>query len=295
MITYRALTTLEDCRHFQEVQARIWGRVPDEIVPLHVLVTQAKNGGFLWGAFAQEGPEETGGMVGIALGWPAFGTLPSGERRLKLCSHIVGVLPAWQGHGIGLALKRIQREEMLAQGWTDWITWTYDPLQRVNGRFNIHRLGATCRTYLRNVYGEMTDRLNRGLPSDRCQVDWHLASPRVAYALADPAPGDVDWRGLALEMLSTRSLPGRPELREPLGGTPTLDGRPLAVPLPESVEALRAHSLSLLLEWRFALRAALEAAFQAGYVLVDCVCLEGEWRYILVPEALHPFPHLPWP
>ena len=84
---------------------------------------------------------------------------------------MAGVLPAWQGQGLGLALKLAQRQAILEQGLTDWVTWTYDPLQRTNAVFNIHRLGAVCNTYKANWYGEMRDGLNAGTPSDRCQVD----------------------------------------------------------------------------------------------------------------------------
>ena len=71
---------------------------------------------------------------------------------------------------------------MLAQG-IELITWTFDPLESRNARFNFHKLGATCDVYLRNLYGAMRDTLNAGLPSDRFQVDWRIASPRVEARL----------------------------------------------------------------------------------------------------------------
>ena len=51
-----------------------------------------------------------------------------------------------------LQLKLAQRQAILDQGLTDWVTWTYDPLYRRNAVFNIHRSGrylmyvltATC-------------------------------------------------------------------------------------------------------------------------------------------------------
>ncbi|GIS67390.1 MAG: hypothetical protein CM1200mP6_04580 [Anaerolineaceae bacterium] len=62
---------------------------------------------------------------------------------------------------------------------TDWVTWTFDPLQRVNAIFNLERLGATSQTYIKNAYGELDDDQNIGLTTDRVQVDWDLSSPRV--------------------------------------------------------------------------------------------------------------------
>ena len=44
-------------------------------------------------------------MVGFSFGWPAFAIDASGARKLKFRSHIMGVLPAWHGRGIGLIFE----------------------------------------------------------------------------------------------------------------------------------------------------------------------------------------------
>ena len=299
-IQVRTLTSVEDCRRLQAVQGRVWGGGPDDIIPIHVLVTQSKNGGLLQGAFASSGAHETGGMVGFSFGWPAFERDSTGERRLKFCSHIAGVLPEWIGRGIGLQLKISQREELLRQGWTDWVTWTYDPLQRVNARLNIPRLGGISDTYVRNVYGEMQDSLNAGMPTDRFRVDWYLNSPRVQKALgisrrppetapplqteerdARPARGvEKRWPTADLQRARTRPLPVNPDLRAPLAPPPAPDGRPYALPLPDNVDALRRGGDTLLFDWRIYVRQAAEGCFAACYALVDCILIEDEWHYI---------------
>jgi predicted GNAT superfamily acetyltransferase len=179
-ITVRTVGDVAGSRMIQEVERRTWGAEETDILPTHILVTLAKNGGLVLGAFALDGPAATGGMVGFVVGWlgttPASATAPP---RIKHCSHIAGVLPEWQGRGIGRQLKLAQRQAVLEQGITAHVTWTYDPLYRTNGAFNLHRLGAVSTTYIRNIYGEMTDALNAGVPTDRCQVDWYLGSPRV--------------------------------------------------------------------------------------------------------------------
>jgi len=293
-ITIRLLTTLDDFYHFQELQRRIWAAAGDDVVPTHVLVTQAKNGGLLLGAFAAEGAETTGGMVGMAFGWPGFDTHTQ-PPQLKFCSHIVGVLPEWHGRGIGLQLKLAQREHLLAQGLMDWMTWTYDPLQRVNAVFNIHRLGATCTTYHRNVYGPMDDILNRGLPTDRCQVVWRLNSERVSFALSPRRTAPV-WSDLDLEIGETRPMGMGKPVRVPVAAQPRLDGRPLAVPIPDNLSSLRSAGGSLLVDWRLYQRELIESAFAAGYIMVDCVALfDLGVHYILIPDGARPFAGLPWP
>lgn len=299
-ITIRPLTTLEECAHFQKVEQLIWGSDEESLLPTHVLITLAQNGGLVMAAFAPDGPAVTGGMVGIVGGWLGSGhssdSPPGSPVRLKFCSHMAGVLPGWQRQHVGLRLKLAQREWVLAQGLTDWITWTYDPLYRPNAVFNIHRLGATCSTYVRDLYGEMADVLNAGGPSDRFKVDWWAESPRVmdavtraATVLAEPHPA----RPAPAHMTAQERFPGlhvlqsRPagEFRAPPEDALPLDGAPLALPLPDDIAALRRADRALSLAWRHTLRAQMEAAFAAGYEVVDCLHLGREdWCYVLTRE-----------
>ena len=278
--TLGSITDFPGCTHFQALERIIWGGSETGIVPIHVLITVAQNGGGLLGAYADEGPEETGGLVGAVFWW--LGTTKAGA--LKVCSHIAGVHPAWQGQGIGAALKWAQRDAILAQGLTEYVTWTYDPLIATNGAFNLRKLGATCRTYKRNVYGEMTDAINRGMPSDRCQVDWWLRSERVRNAECGVqngglAPGRAEsWRMLP----TTQRQDG---LLEPVDAAVNFDGEPVAVPIPGDIGALRRADSLLALAWRHHLRAVMETAFAANYAAVDCVRVEGEWCYLLEQES----------
>ena len=286
-ITIRHIKELSECEGFQQVERLVWGSEDADVVPTHVLITLAKNGGLVLGAFADDGPEITGGMVGLALGWLGTGVdpaTPDASARMKFCSHMAAVIPAWQGQRVGLRLKLAQRDYVLAQGLTEWMTWTYDPLFRANCVFNIHRLGATSTTYMRNIYGVMTDELNRGAPSDRCQVDWRLNSAHVIQRLDDNIPHPA-WEPENLEILPSEinaagfTVPGEPTF---FG-----HGRPLAVPIPSDITAVRRGDHALSLAWRFYLRTVLEDAFAAGYTLVDCVHLPHHgWHYILVREYM---------
>ena len=226
-------------------------------------------------------------MVGAAFWWLGVGVDPASpsasQARLKACSHMLGVLPEWQGRHVGLQLKLAQRQAVLAQGLTDWITWTYDPLYRANGVFNIHRLGATCRTYKRDIYGELRDALNAGAPSDRFQVDWHLHSPHILVDI-NQARQERGWDSTGMQLLPAQQR--RDGFPQPVDTLPELDGRPLAIPLPGDIGAIRRSDRELSLAWRFYLREAAEAAFAGGYTVVDCVHLgEHGWRYILVRET----------
>ncbi|HRW07897.1 MAG TPA: hypothetical protein P5121_22500 [Caldilineaceae bacterium] len=280
MLHFELIKSYEHVSHFNALTRRIWGTNADDDIPVHVLVTIAKNGGGVLVARADDGPPELGGMVGMALWWLGIQQLPGESApRLKACSHMAGVLQAWQRQGVGRQLKLQQREIILEQGVTEWVTWTYDPLYRTNGVFNLHRLGAICNTYARNVYGELDDELNRGTPSDRCQVDWWLRSERVERATENQLPnGQRDWQESQV-LPSTRNAAG---FLCPGAAGCALEAPTIAVPIPEDIAAVRRSDPALGHEWRMYMREVMETAFAAGYLMVDCVKLQkSTWHYIL--------------
>ncbi|MEZ4673635.1 MAG: hypothetical protein R2932_05235 [Caldilineaceae bacterium] len=283
MLHFELIKTYEHVPHFNALVRRIWGTNDDDI-PVHVLVTMAKGGGGMLVARADDGPPEFDGMVGMALWW--IGVQPKvGETALslKICSHMAGVLQGWQGQGVGRQLKLKQREIVLEQGLTEWMTWTYDPLYRSNGVFNLHRLGAVCNTYARNVYGELDDDLNRGTPSDRCQVDWWLRSERVERAAQGELPnGNTVWPNSYI-LPATRNASG---FLCPQECALSFENATIAVPVPEDIGAIRRSDPGLGHTWRMYTREILEDAFAASYVMVDCVRLpELGWHYILAHSS----------
>src|SRR5258708_9198532 len=118
-------------------------------------------------------------MIGFALAIP--GLKPGGHTYLH--SHIAGVLPEYRNYGIGRRLKLRQREDAIPRG-IDLIEWTFDPLEIKNAYFNIERLGAVVRRFVRNQYGVTTSHLHGGLPTDRCVAEWWIASPRAKAIIA---------------------------------------------------------------------------------------------------------------
>lgn len=292
-ITLRRLTSVEDAVKFSRLEELIWHSPPSDNVAIHVTITVIRNGGGLIGAFDDDGPSETGGMVGLAFWFPGIGepttaigadgratAQPPAPVRLKMCSHMAGVLPAWQGQGVGLALKLAQRSAILELGLTDWVTWTYDPLFRTNAVFNIRRLGAICNTYRSNWYGEMRDGINAGVPSDRCQVDWWLTSARVEARLLHPQARTQADPWTAAQRLPTQATAAG--WAAPGDAAPQLDGAPLLVPIPDDIAAIRRGDAGLGLAWRLFMRATLEQAFAAGYVMTDCTWREDAgWHYVL--------------
>lgn len=258
-ISIKPLRTITEFRVCEDVQCAVWRLDDREVVPDHVLLTATRHGGLALGAFTAEGE-----MVGILFGFPGKGDTTWGADWMH-CSHIVGVLPHWQGQGIGYRLKLAQREWVLRQG-LKLIVWTYDPLESRNAALNIGKLGAVCRRYERDLYGNMRDVLNVGLLSDRFEVEWWIDSDRVRRRLdegalqpdrtSDARPFNrVKWRADGLPM---------PEETDALW-----DGTPARLEIPGDFQRIRQTDLALAQVWRRHFRARCEAAFAAGYTVVD--------------------------
>jgi predicted GNAT superfamily acetyltransferase len=258
------LHTPAEMAEVEALQRAVWPGVDLDTVPAHVLLTAEHNGGLVAGAWVSER------LAGFVFGFLGFHEV-GGGRRLKHCSHMLGVHPDFRGAGIGYALKAFQRTHVLRQG-LDLITWTYDPLLARNAQLNIARLGAICNTYLPDLYGPMRDGLNAGLPSDRFQVDWWITSRRVADRLIGmPAerPRYTHLPASGAEWIN-RPGPDGPEPPEPLPPeAPT--AATVLVAIPADFLALKAADPGLALRWRLATRAAFETLFQRGYAVTDFV------------------------
>jgi len=298
------LDTPAEFSEVEELQRQIWPGNETDIVPGHLMLTAAHNGGVAIGAYQianqndpvnptyRDGDDPQGesledvdvpgnaAMVGFVFGFPGLYNTPDGPR-LKHCSHMLGVLPKARNHGVGFALKRAQWQIVRHQG-IDLITWTYDPLLSRNAHLNIARLGSVCNSYLRDVYGEMRDRLNAGLASDRFQVDWWVNTNRVrrrisyrpkkpldlAHYLAAGVkilnPSQLNSAGIPLPM----SLASVDDLELAASGN---DQPILLLEIPADFQAIKRADNALAKAWRQHLRSICEAAFASGYTVIDCV------------------------
>ena len=179
----RDLTQYEEFLQVREVQQQIWGFTQGEGLYPPMLKTAAENGGTIIGAF--DGAK----LIGFLFGFLGLHT----DRRLKLCSQTMGILPEYRNKGVAATLKWAQRERVLAND-IDLITWTYDPLEAPNARLNLRTLGGVAHVYKQNIYGENFGALGKGLPSDRFLVEWWIKSDRVQQR-HDRAAGGTDRRG----------------------------------------------------------------------------------------------------
>jgi predicted GNAT superfamily acetyltransferase len=178
----RELGTHEELREVVALQKTIWGWDDADLLPFRMMVVATKIGGQLLGAF--DGDR----MIAFCLAIPGL----KADGQAYLHSHMLGVLAEYRNRGIGRQLKMRQRDDALARG-IDLIEWTFDPLEIKNAHFNVERLGAIVRRYLRNQYGASSSPLHGGLPTDRLVAEWWIRGPRAKTEVVEriSIPADI--------------------------------------------------------------------------------------------------------
>lgn len=256
MITIRPLQSLEDLHACEQLQKAIWGFEDISVVPHHLILTTIKNGGVLLGAFEGER------LIGFVYGFPGIE-----NNTLKHCSLMCAVLPERRFQGVGYELKLKQREAVLAQG-LELITWTFDPLVSPNAHFNLHKLGVISNKYERNLYGDMRDRLNAGLETDRLTVEWWITSPRVQKRLQQE------------QRITALNLPVINHAEEHNGFLVNRDYSlertepQLLLEIPYHWQRMREQNMPLVREWRLQTREIFEHYFAQGYYASDFLVVE---------------------
>ncbi len=252
-ITIRRITDVITLHAVEALQQRVWGMPPQEIVPSHQLLATTQAGGAVFGAFTP-----TGRLVGFCYGFVGLR-----DGAVLFYSHMAGVDGEYRGAQVGFRLKCAQRQFALDQGITRMI-WTFDPLVGPNAYFNLHKLGAVANRYYVNYYGEMLDALNRGVESDRLEVDWWLRSPHVEAALQSTHP-TRQWDEAAPVLTATRQnaalVPGEPIL--------DIQAPALRLEVPLALAPLKTTDTGVAHTWRATARQAFLHYLARGYSAVD--------------------------
>jgi predicted GNAT superfamily acetyltransferase len=257
-IEIRNLDTIAELEEVRRLETLVWSL--EDSVPVNQSVAVVKNGGFILGAYLE------GKLVGFQYSFPGFD-----GSKVYLCSHSLGIHPEYRKYGIGEKLKKAQKELAAAKGYK-LITWTYDPLETVNGNLNLHKLGAKCTGYLENVYGKMADGLNDGLPTDRFLVEWETESPN------GPPTAVIDGLRLVIKTIIARNLliPGETDF--------TLKDDKLLVPVPGNFQEIKKADFSLALAWRNKTRQVFAHFMGEGWVVSDLVkdpLVPNQYLYLL--------------
>lgn len=250
----RPLSGLAEREACVALQEQVWGEAFADRVPASVLMIALETGGVASGAFLG------GRLVGFV-----FGITGIREGRPIHWSDMLAVAPEHRSEGIGFRLKAHQRAVLLERG-VEEARWTFDPLEARNAHINLHRLGALVREYRRDVYGASESPLHVGIGTDRLVAEWPMASDRVRRTLT----GEVTAHGFSTD--------DAPLLNPPVGGGVSIrpsrrvsepEAPVVRIAIPADIQALKRADLARAAAWRENVRAAFEAALEAGYTAVD--------------------------
>jgi predicted GNAT superfamily acetyltransferase len=220
----RPLTSQAEFLACVALQRRIWGEDFAEVVPASILKIATRLGGVVLGAF-----DAGGRLVGYV-----FGLTVVEHGTIVHWSHMLGVAPEAQNRGIGRQLKEHQRAAAATNGSTA-ISWTFDPLVARNAHLNINVLGVRVSEYVRDMYGQSTSPLHRGIGTDRLVATWPVDDAAVAKRRTEIASAfDAKWSETA------------------------------SIEIPGDIAALQLSDMVAAQAWRERTRVALESALARG-------------------------------
>jgi predicted GNAT superfamily acetyltransferase len=246
-IEIRSLHHIKELEAVRRLESNIWGE--SDSIPAHQLITAVKNGGLVLGAYWGEQ------LVGFQYSFPGFN-----GKSAYLCSHMLGTNGQFRNKGIGEKLKRAQREEALRLGYS-LITWTYDPLESINGYLNIAKLGGVCSTYMENCYGEMDDHLNSGIPSDRFLVEWRIQEEKDADTAGQDHTEEYAMENSLIQWKMKGALPV-PSFTLP---TPDQPCGTAFVAIPKDFRKIKETNMEAATAWRMETRGMFTQLFQQGW------------------------------
>jgi predicted GNAT superfamily acetyltransferase len=240
----RDVSGADELRACQELQRRAWGITEDGyVVPVATMASVQRVGGLILGAF---------GTHQMLIGF-AFAFLGRLNGRLILWSQLTGVHPAHQSTGVGRMLKLEQRRRAKDMG-LEAVAWAFDPLQASNAAFNLAVLGATCRTYVEDMYGSRSDALNVGLATDRLLAEWSTIGEPGGHSTAEPDTVEL------IDTSSSRPVAAPDLLRS---------ASRVSIQIPARIGDLKTRgSPETSQAWQLALRQAFQSAFAAGFTAV---------------------------
>jgi len=263
-IAIREARGREDADACVALQREVWGLSDLEITPAIQLIATRHAGGLVQIAEAQDGE-----AIGFCYAFPGLR-----GSTAHLHSDMLAVLPEYQKRGVGIGLKRAQRDSALARG-LELITWTFDPLQAKNAHLNLRRLGASAVEFVPNLYGVTSSPLHHDLPTHRLLIHWELNAPRVVDRMEE------DLRS------SPEPAPDLPHLNQvkweagwPVTSDPTLDleAPRLLLEIPPDFDTFARSAPNVAEGWHAKVSRAMESYLGRGYRAVDLIPTEDQGR-----------------
>lgn len=245
---------MEQVEGIVEVQRLAWNMEDIGIVPTFETRAVA-DAGFVYIAI-----DQTDTVIGFIYGYHHFPDVHY--------SHMMAVIPEWQGKGVGYNLKNYHRDQALqSEHHISKIQWTVDPLLPNNAYLNFAKLGCYCDIYKVNYYGDPDSdgvEIYAGLPTDRFKVTWPIHSARVEARM-----NNYTQNRITQEELLQRS-PAINEIRDDsyvkISDIPDTS---FTVQVPANFQHIRRKRIAVAQKWRLAFREICQNAFAMGHKVID--------------------------
>lgn len=252
------LSDPESFKQLELLQTEVWGR--GEVIPYHVLIAFQRMGGVVLAAF-----DDRERLVGMLCG---YNSVKNGQVFHYM--HLCGVVSDMRAHGVATALKMKLREHLLNNG-IELVKWLVDPLQIPEAYLSIHKLGAVGSRYEENFYGIMRDPYNRGLESDRLEVEWRLRSKRVEERISSKEP-EVSVEELVAEgAANALSTVRMGTVEKVLDYKLNLKSDKILLEVPGDMDCIKKLDISAATEWREITRRIFQKYLGVGYLVTDLI------------------------
>lgn len=263
-ITIDLLHTAQEMASAVRLQQTYWGEDMSAIVPEHMLLSIARYGGHVHGAF------DDGKMVGMLLGFLGADIDPAGSdnapERLLIMSKRMVVLPEYRGRKIGERLKLAQRDYAIQHN-IPLVTWTFDPLLSRNAYLNLRKLAGIGQEYKLNYFGSAA--ADPTLSGDRLVVNWWVQHPTTTEKLQAEKPPISQGRCINQVSLGEGGYLVPTTLMETLPEYDTL-----TVEIPREFVPLERNKPSLAQQWRDHVRQAFVKLLEGGYLATDFITMK---------------------
>ncbi len=250
----RPVKTMHEIHGIVEVQRQAWQMDDIGIVPTFETKAVSKFGTVLIAV------DKNDTVIGFIYAMPQF---PDAHY-----SHMMAVLPEWQGKNIGYELKRYHWKLALNSKYTiNHIYWTVDPLLPNNAYLNFAKLGVICNTYYVNFYGSPDGDgvgIYSGLPTDRFLVDWRIRSDRVKRRMNNYKEDRINY-----DELCERSPIINIVEDDRWISTLDIKNNSFILEVPSDINALKNKNIEIALDWRYKFREFVIEKFNEGWFTTD--------------------------
>ncbi|MCY3414668.1 MAG: GNAT family N-acetyltransferase [Candidatus Heimdallarchaeota archaeon] len=250
--TIRKVTTMQEIHGIVEIQRQAWNMNDLGIVPTFEMKAVSSVGTVLVAVNDEDIP------IGFIY---AYDQIPDSHY-----SHMMAILPEYQGQSIGYALKKEHRRIALEKG-IKHIRWTVDPLLPNNAFLNFAKLGGICNIYYSNYYGPPDVEgigLYAGLDTDRFLIDWVISDERVERRMNDYQSDRVDKESLL------KRAPAINVIEDDLPVNQNIDiNDRFTVQIPADFQELKITSPENAVVWREYFRNVCVSHFAIGFQVID--------------------------